>query len=728
MGNRKWILYFISVIFLVCACNRSGNENILIESFENESYGEWQAQGDAFGHGPLIEEEYFTTPGMQGRGMASSDVSGIGDATGTLTSPVFTIERNSIHFLIESREILFLPGSEEHYGKLAIELLIDGQVVRSQVPDEFHAMFRRSWDVSDLKGKEARIRIVDRDDRQDAYINIDHIIQNDIPAEGLPIERDLTITKSLFNLPVREGAERYYLELYVDGEQVRGIDVSLATDEVDYWVVTDLSQWMGKIVEIRTMLLTDNNPSLLERITLADNILDSDDLYRETLRPQFHFSTKRGWINDPNGLVYFDGEFHLFYQHNPFGWDHSRNDYNKVWGHAVSTDLVHWNELPGAVHPDHLGPIYSGSSVVDHNNTTGFQTDDEKPIVSIYTSAGGRSPWSKGKKFTQSISYSNDRGRTFTVYEGNPVQENLDRINRDPKVIWHEPTGQWVIVLHFHDRAMVFFTSDDLKSWEYQSELEIEDLIDCPELFQLPVDGDEQNKKWILYGGPGTYIIGEFDGKEFTPETGEIQYNYGDCFYASQTFSDVPESDGRRIQMAWGIIPAPEMPFNQMMLFPVELTLKTTDEGLRMFPYPVKEIENLWSEEKTWNDIIIEPGQDILSGIEGELFDISGEFEIRDLDEFGLVINGIKINYDVGNFMLTGSEESAKLDPVDDIIRLRILVDRTSIEVFANDGRIYMPLRAYPGPGEKGLEIFTKSGTLKINSLKVSHLESIWDL
>jgi len=147
-----------------------------------------------------------------------------------------------------------------------------------------------------------------------------------------------------------------------------------------------------------------------------------------------------------------------------------------------------------------------------------------------------------------------------------------------------------------------------------------------------------------------------------------------------------------------------------------------------MFPYPVKEIENLWSEEKTWNDIIIEPGQDILSGIEGELFDISGEFEIRDLDEFGLVINGIKINYDVGNFMLTGSEESAKLDPVDDIIRLRILVDRTSIEVFANDGRIYMPLRAYPGPGEKGLEIFTKSGTLKINSLKVSHLESIWDL
>jgi len=647
-------------------------------------------------------------------------------ATGTLTSPPFTIERNSIHFLIGSREIHFLPGSEECRGKLTIELLVDGEVARSHVPNEFHALFRRSWDVSDMKGKTVRIRIVDNDEREDAHINIDHIIQNNIPPAGLPVEKALTISNSLLNLPVKENAERYYLELYVDRKQVRGMDVALATDKVDYWVVTDLSQWLGKEVKIRTEQFTEENPSLLDKIILADDILESDNLYHEPLRLQFHFSTQRGWINDPNGLVYYDGEYHLFYQHNPFGWDHSRNDYNKTWGHAVSTDLVHWNELPGAVHPDHLGPIYSGSSVVDHNNTTGFQTGDEKPIVCIYTSAGGRSPWSEGRKFTQSLTYSNDRGRTFTPYEGNPVQENLEFINRDPKAIWHEQTGQWVIVLHFNERAMAFFTSEDLKSWEYQSEVESEVLVDCPELFQLPVDGDAQNKKWILSGGSGAYIIGEFDGKEFTTETDEIQYSYGDCFYASQTFSNVPESDGRRIQMAWGVIPAFGMPFNMMMLFPVELTLKTTDEGLRMYPYPVKEIEDLWKDEKEWSDLILEPGQNILSDIKGELFDINAEFDVGDSGEFGFTINGINISYDAGKSRLTGSEESASLDPVDGKLRLRILVDRTSIEVFANDGRIYMPLRAYPEPGEQGLEIFAKGRPVVVNSLKVNSIESIW--
>ena len=162
----------------------------------------------------------------------------------------------------------------------------------------------------------------------------------------------------------------------------------------------------------------------------------SADLYREALRPQFHFSSKRGWINDTNGPVYYDGEYHLYYQHNPFGWDHSRNDCNKTWGHAVSTDLVHWTELPGVVHPDHLGPIYSGSAVVDEHNTTDFQTGKEKPIVAVYTSAGGRSPWSEGESFSQSIAYSNDRGRTFTAYKGNPVQPNIEYINRDPRAIW----------------------------------------------------------------------------------------------------------------------------------------------------------------------------------------------------------------------------------------------------------------------------------------------------
>ncbi len=373
--------------------------------------------------------------------------------------------------------------------------------------------------------------------------------------------------------------------------------------------------------------------------------------------------------------------------------------------------------------------------MVDHDNTTGFQKGNEKPIVFIYTSAGGRSPWSKGKKFAQSLSYSNDRGKTFKVFEGNPVQENIDYINRDPKAIWHEPTNQWVIVLHFDDRAMAFFTSKDLKNWEFQSELKSEILVDCPELFQLPIDGDESNKKWILYGGSGHYMIGDFNGKNFIAETKEIQFHYGNCFYASQTFSNIPESDGRRIQMAWGVIPMWKMPFNMTLLFPVELTLRTTEEGIRLFAYPVEEIKNIYTKDHTWSDITLEPNQNLLSGIKSELLDIDAEFEIKGADTFGFVINDLPILYSENENLLSCGEEKANIKPDNGKIKLRILVDKVSIEIFANDGRIYMPIRNSElftptkdsfKDEEKGLSIFTKGGDTKIHSLKVHELKSIW--
>ncbi|MHC4132929.1 MAG: glycoside hydrolase family 32 protein [Planctomycetota bacterium] len=458
----------------------------------------------------------------------------------------------------------------------------------------------------------------------------------------------------------------------------------------------------------------------------ANTLLVSDDLYQENLRPQFHFSSKRGWINDDNGLVYYDGEYHLYYQHNPYGWDHSRNDYNKTWGHAVSTDLVYWKELPAVIHPDHLGTIYSGSAVVDENNSAGFQTGKEKVIVAAYTSAGGRSPWSKDKPFSQSIAYSNDRGRTFTPYEGNPVIPNIEYVNRDPKVIWHEPTNQWVMILHFDGRAMAFFTSDDLKKWQYQSEFESPYFKDCPELFQLAVDGDEENKKWIIYSGPGAYYVGDFDGKKYTPETEIIRYSYGNCFYASQTFNNIPEEDGRRIQITWGTIPMEGMPFNQQLLFPVDLTLHSTDDGPRMFAYPVKEIENIHAKEHACKDVELKPGQNILADVKGELFDIDAEFEIGDADEFGFMINGFSVKYNVEKNELSCGRSKAELKPVDGKIRLRILVDRVSIEIFANDGHVYMPIRAIPEGNHKGLEIFTKGDSTKINSLTVHELKSIW--
>jgi fructan beta-fructosidase len=707
-------LCMVIFTFLVPASICLADDIILIEDFETESYGEWTTEGDAFGKGPRDGGMVGT---LGSRIAASTGRSG----TGTLTSPTFTIERNAIYLLLGAIEIDGPPQ------ELAVELLVDGDVVRTVIPSRYHAMFWESWDVTDFKGKKAHIRIVDKDTRRQAFIFVDQIVQSDVPAERPLLERTIKVTKPILNFPLKTGAARYYIELVVDGKQVRAMDVELATDDIDYWVVTDLSPWIGKELLMRTRQHPLGNAHILDRISVEDGIRDSDDLYREALRPQFHFSSKRGWINDDNGLVYYDGEYHLYYQHNPYGWDHSRNDYNKTWGHAVSTDLVHWTELPAVIHPDHLGTIYSGSAVVDEHNTTGFQTGKEKPIVAVYTSAGGRSPWSQGKPFSQSIAYSNDRGRTFTPYQGNPVQPNIEYINRDPKAIWHEPTSQWVIVLHFDGRAMAFFTSKDLKSWEYQSEFESRYLVDCPELFQLAVEGDENNnKKWIIYGGPGAYYVGDFDGKQYTPETEITRYSYGNCFYASQTFNNVPEEDGRRIQIAWGTIPMPAMPFNQQMLFPVELTLHTTDEGLRMFAYPVEEIERIHGKEHSWTDVQLKPGQKILSNIGGELFDIDAEFEVGEADEFGFRINGYSIKYNVKKNELSCGRPKTKLKPIDGKIRLRILVDRVSIEIFANDGRVYMPIRAHPKGDQKGVEAFSEGGKTKLINLEVNELNSIW--
>jgi fructan beta-fructosidase len=701
-------LAIITFILPACApvAGRPAGDLILIEDFESASYGKWKVEGEAFGKGPRRED---MVGALGKRIAASTGRSGVG----TLTSPAFTIERNAIYLLAGAIEIDGPPQ------KTAIELLVDGDVVRSTTPSRYHAMFWEAWDVSEFKGKKARIRFIDNDSRRPAFIFVDHIIQSDIPAQRPLLERVITITKPILNFPLKTGAARHYIELVVDGKQVRAMDVELATDDdIDYWVVTDLSGWLGKELLMRTRQHPLGNAHILDRISVEDGIRDADDLYREALRPQFHFSSKRGWINDTNGLIYYDGEYHLYYQHNPYGWDHSRNDYNKTWGHAVSTDLVHWKELAGVIHPDHLGTIYSGSAVLDKNNTTGFQTGKEQPIVAVYTSAGGRSPWSESKPFSQSIAYSNDRGRTFTPYEHNPVLPNIEYINRDPKALWYEPTGKWVMVLHFErgvkERGVkAFFTSDDLKTWEKQSE------------FELAVDGDQDNKKWIIYGGPGAYYVGDFDGKRFKPETGIIRYSRGNCFYASQTFSNVPK--GRRIQMAWGIIPMEGMPFNQQLLFPVELTLHTTDEGLRMFAYPVEEIENIHGKEHSWTDVQLKEGQNILTGVKGELFDIDAQFEIGGADEFGFLINGYPVKYNVDKNELSCGGPKAKLKPIDGKIRLRILVDRVSIEVFANDGRVYMPIRAIPQPDERGLEVFTNGDSTGISSLKIHELKSIWE-
>jgi len=533
-------------------------------------------------------------------------------------------------------------------------------------------------------------------------------------------EREFLLQKKYLNFPVKNGAEKRLIHLIIDNKIVREFEIEFASDEPDFWVFLDISEFKGKKAILRIDKYDPAKAKGFDSVYQADTYIGEEHVYKEKLRPQFHFTSKRGWNNDSNGMVYYDGEYHLFYQHNPYGWNWG----NMTWGHVVSEDMIHWRELGDAIHPDRLGTIFSGSAVVDVNNTAGFQTGDEKVIVCIYTSAGGTNPMSEDQPFTQSIAYSNDRGRTLKVYEGNPVLGHINGGNRDPKVIWHTLTRQWVMALYLDDHEMGFFTSKDLKSWQFQSKIKC--FHECPELFALPVDGDKKNEKWILYGGSGEYLVGHFDGKEFKSETDAIRFNYGNCFYASQTFTNIPRSDGRRIQIAWGRVNMPDMPFNQMMLFPVTLTLHTTDEGIRMFAEPGREIEKLHNRQHQWKNKTLQPGDNLISGLSVELIHIRADLQLHEAVEIGFVIRDIQVTYNVEKQELSCQDNKASLEPVNDKIQLELLVDRTSIEIFGNRGRVYMPIGVILADNSKTLEIFTKGGNTEVKSLIVSELNSAW--
>jgi fructan beta-fructosidase len=691
---------------------RVKTDELMIGDFEGADYGGWEATGDAFGESPRWREteEMEEISGFEGRGLATSYQDG-DEPTGTLTSPEFAIERDHIVFLIS--------GGEDR-RRTCMNLLVGGEVVRRVAGSESNVLDWESWDVSELKGKSAKIQIVDSRRGDWGHISVDHIYQSDAASKYAEKTRRFHIDSKYLNFPVDNEARGRLISFIIDGKVVREFDISLAADEPDYWVFLDVSEFEGKDATVRINRYNPEKGKGFDSIFQADTFPGEDEVYTERLRPQFHFTSKRGWNNDTNGMVYYDGEYHMFYQHNPFGWPWG----NMTWGHAVSTDMIHWKELGDAIHPDAMGTIFSGSAVVDENNTAGFQTGDEKVIVCFYTSAGGTNAWSEDEPFTQSIAYSNDRGRTFTKYEGNPIIKHIRGGNRDPKVIWHEPTGKWVMVLYVEESEMDFFTSDDLKNWTKTSRLK--SFHECPELFELPLDRDEDNKKWVLYGAAGEYFVGEFDGKEFKPETEAIKFSYGNCFYASQTFSDIPEADGRRIQMAWGQVNMEGMPFNQMILFPVSLSLKSTEDGPRLFAKPVNEIIKLRGRKHHYRGYPLQDGDILETKIKSELFDIRASFAGGDATEFGFIIRGIPVVYNVEEKRLSCQDMHAPLEPERGRIDLTILVDRTSFEIFGNNGRIYMPMRVYPDPDNKTLEVYSEGGKTHISYLRIYEPKSIW--
>ena len=527
-------------------------------------------------------------------------------------------------------------------------------------------------------------------------------------SEGVK-EISLKAKEQYLNIPIshRQGRER--MTLKVDGKEERSFNIRIADGEPDYWIFCDIAEFRGR----QLTLSYPRSSEGLNRIYQAAEIAGQDSLYRERYRPQVHYTQKRGWNNDPNGLIYYEGEYHLFYQHNPY----EREWENMTWGHAVSRDLVHWQELTPALHPDQLGTMFSGSAVIDYENTSGFGTKNNPAMVAFYTA--------DGKRQTQCVAYSLDKGRTWTKYEGNPVIDSGEkwetRDTRDPKVFWYAPKGHWVMVLNERDGHSIY-NSNDLKTWQFKSHTT--GFWECPELFELAVDGNPENKKWVMYGASGTYMIGEFDGERFTPEAGKFCYVRGNI-YAAQCYNNIPAEDGRTIQVGWGQINHPHLPVNGMMTFPTELTLRTTRNGLRLYSYPVRELSKLQHLQGSWTNLKADEATAKLRQFSNErALWVKATIRLSHSTSAGLGLDGQNIvDYDLNRNTINGNFYSPE-DIGSMELSFDMLLDSTSAEVYIDGGAFsyVMERRAHNGSG------FNFWGTnIMVKNLEVYTLESIWE-
>ncbi len=484
--------------------------------------------------------------------------------------------------------------------------------------------------------------------------------------------------------------------------------------------------------------------------------------YDQPWRPQYHFTPPRNFMNDPNGTVFYKGEYHLFYQYNPEGnvWGHMS------WGHAVSGDMVHWQNLPVALPEAGNYMVYSGSAVVDWENTSGLcnnpDRQDRSCLIAIYTAA-----YKHRQK--QHIAFSNDRGRTWTNYSGNPVAD-LDAPDfRDPNVFWYEPQHKWVMVAVLADeRELVILDSPDLKHWTRRSTFgpagDTAGQWECPDLIQLTVEGAGE-RKWVLIinrnpgasaGGTGVrYLVGKFDGATFTSEVPDVPAlwaDWGKDFYATNTWNDLPASDGRRVWIGWfsnwqyANIEPTEL-WRGAQSIPRVLTLRRYPDGLRLVQRPIRELERLRRERlHIENANVAKANQTIREvGAKNEVYELESEFQPGRTDEIGFRLRKGKdaetlVGFDaVRKEVFVDRTRSGEISFSKDFpgrhaaslekgvsVKLHVFVDRSSIEVFANDGERVLSDRIYPPPGGDGVELYEKGAGGTVVQLRIWDLNSVW--
>ena len=550
-------------------------------------------------------------------------------------------------------------------------------------------------------------------------------------------------------LPVQDDAPEAKVGVISGNTRVGELaNVRLARERVDYYVPFSLEAFMGKDVKIDVLGMPQGSLCWKE-LKLSDTF---DMANREKYRPLYHHTPAYGWMNDPNGMFYKDGVWHLYFQHNPYGstWG------NLSWGHSTSTDLVHWQYEGDPVMPDAWGLIFSGSSVVDTDNTAGFGPG---AIVAFYTSAKS-TPW--GDAQMQSIAYSTDGGKTFTKYAGNPILTSTERDFRDPKVFWYAPGKHWVMMLAV-GQQMQIFSSKNLKEWKHESDFGLKQgahggVWECPDLVELPIEGTKE-KRWVLicnlnpggpFGGSATqYFVGTFDGKKFTNQfpTKTKWMDYGKDHYATVTFSNAP--DGRCVALGWmsnwqyaAVVPTKQ--YRSANTIARDLTLYRQGGDLLLKSAPSKEIEAARKDMKSLKKFNVSDAYSIDNLLDDNNGAYEIEMEIRNNGAEKIVftlLNGkgesVKMYYDTalrqfvmdrsvsGETAFSRDFPAMTVAPVPETgdFTLRLFVDRSSIEAFGDGGKFVMTNIVFPSEPYNKMKFESVRGSFTVKKMNVYKLK-----
>ncbi len=707
-------------------------EPIVIADFEGENFGTWKVVGDAFGKMPAqgSSGNQKKISGFAGKGLANSYHSSKGDgAEGALAAPAIKIERKFITFLIGG-------GSLEQ--EASVNLLVDGKLVRTATGPAGGSQNLKpaAWDVSEFSGKEATIEIVDKNKGSFGHVLVDQIVQTDDRGDAalaaLPltppqkVTRKLKISADYLQLPVmgrtnsnRKDLNTFTLEIGGKVMRIIHVDLALKGETPEQVYSYDVSEFKGQEAVIN---YSSREADALDKLELNDQQNRDPKAYEGEHRPRFHFSPRVGWMNDINGSYYKDGLYHLFYQYNPTNRA-SGAGYDMHWGHSVSKDLVHWEEWPVALSPDHTGQCYSGTAITAQADIPGLAKKGE-PVLFF----SGTTP------YAQHIATTPDGGRSWKRYAGNPVIKNIGSGDRDPKVVWHEASQHYCMVLYIGGPDTYrFFRSKDLINWEETSK--IAQWFECPEFFQVKsaLTGEEL---WLLYGCYRTpkdaavpfnsnscYQLGKFDGKTFTPVTEHRHAHEGPNFYASLIFMNQP--DDRKIIMGWtrGTGLPPGELFNQYASVPLEMTIKAINKQDTLCFEPAKELDAL-------------RGKAVVSLKNASLADAQAKLDTLSKDEqydvvmklkpttgiMKVKVRGSEMNYDPEDGGLVLGSKSTKIHPTGSL-DVRLLIDRGVAESFWNQGEASF---CFGSNHQSKAPVLALDGAAEVEELTVYPLANIW--